>query len=123
MSAGPRFEYFWADGEKVKQPIKCTAPEYVDYLMTWIQGKLDDEKIFSNDGNFPPNFLEVVKTIFKRMFRVFAHIYHLHYETFAKMGEEAHLNNTFRHFYLFANEFDLIDKKEQAPLEEIISKF
>ncbi|RWR90683.1 MOB kinase activator-like protein 1 [Cinnamomum micranthum f. kanehirae] len=29
---------------------------------------------------FPPCFREVVKTIFKRMFRVYAHIYHSHFQ-------------------------------------------
>lgn len=46
MSAGPQYEYLWADGDKVKKPIKCTAPEYMDYLMSWIQTILDDENVF-----------------------------------------------------------------------------
>ena len=68
MSAGPKYEYFWADGVKVKKPIKCSAPQYVDYLMTWVQGQLDNEKLFpSNVGvPFPKNFLQVAKTILKR---------------------------------------------------------
>merc|ERR1711879_207824 len=33
MSAGPKYKYWWADGEKIKKPIKCSAPEYMDYLM------------------------------------------------------------------------------------------
>ncbi len=46
MSAGPKYEYLWADGIKIKKPIKVSAPEYVEYLMTWIQQILDDENIF-----------------------------------------------------------------------------
>jgi MOB kinase activator 1 len=42
----PRYEYHWADGTQVKKAIKVSAPEYVDYLMTWVQGQLDDETIF-----------------------------------------------------------------------------
>jgi len=42
MSAGPKYEYLWADGEKIKKPIKVSAPEYIDYLMTWVQSILDD---------------------------------------------------------------------------------
>ena len=30
MTAGPKFEYRWADGVKVKKPIECSAPEYVE---------------------------------------------------------------------------------------------
>jgi MOB kinase activator 1 len=48
-----RYEYLWADGETIKRPIKVSAPEYVDYLMTWVQSILDDESIFpSRVGNF-----------------------------------------------------------------------
>ena len=41
-----RYEYHWADGTTVKKPIKCSAPKYIDYLMTWVQEQLDDEAIF-----------------------------------------------------------------------------
>ena len=27
MSAGPKYEYHWADGFSVKKPIKCSAPK------------------------------------------------------------------------------------------------
>ena len=41
-----RYEYHWADGTSVKKPIKCSAPKYIDYLMTWVQDQLDNETIF-----------------------------------------------------------------------------
>lgn len=40
------FEYHWADGVTIKKPIKVPAQQYVDYLMTWVQGQMDDEAIF-----------------------------------------------------------------------------
>ncbi len=43
---GPKYEYHWADGQTVKKPIKCSAPKYIDYLMTWVQDQLDDEGLF-----------------------------------------------------------------------------
>ena len=46
MSAGPKYEYHWADGTTIKKPIKCSAPKYIDYLMTWVQDQLDDETLF-----------------------------------------------------------------------------
>ena len=46
MSAGPKYEYHWADGHTVKKPIKCSAPKYIDFLMTWVQDQLDDESLF-----------------------------------------------------------------------------
>ncbi|XP_065878640.1 MOB kinase activator-like 1B [Euphorbia lathyris] len=122
MSAGPKYEYRWADGVQIKKPIEVSAPKYVEYLMDWIETQLDDESIFPQKlgAPFPPNFKEVVKTIFKRLFRVYAHIYHSHFQKIVSLKEEAHLNTCFKHFILFTYEFCLIDKKELAPLQELI---
>ena len=40
------YEYRWADGVTIKTPIKCPAPEYVDYLMTWVEKQFNDEAVF-----------------------------------------------------------------------------
>uniref|UniRef100_A0A7S4U8T7 Uncharacterized protein n=1 Tax=Paramoeba aestuarina TaxID=180227 RepID=A0A7S4U8T7_9EUKA len=122
MSAGPKYEYHWADGVEVKKPLKCSAPEYVDRLMRWIQDQLDNEKIFPStvDIPFPKEFKLYVKNIFRRMFRVYAHIYHHHMEKINSLGEEAHLNTCFKHFYYFIEEFDLVDRREMAPLQDLI---
>eukprot|EP00795_Rhopilema_esculentum_P013066 gene13066-3844_t len=124
MSAGPKFEYLWADGTNVKKPIKCSAPKYIDYLMTWVQEQLDDEVLFPSKIGvpFPKNFLTIAKTILKRLFRVYAHIYHQHFGQVVNLGEEAHLNTSFKHFIFFVQEFNLIDKRELAPLQELIDK-
>ncbi|NXU15216.1 MOB1A kinase, partial [Pardalotus punctatus] len=150
MSAGPRYEYHWADGTNIKKPIKCSAPKYIDYLMTWVQDQLDDETLFpskigrcsrvTQDGTswqnhilihaprcipgvpFPKNFMSVAKTILKRLFRVYAHIYHQHFDSVMRLQEEAHLNTSFKHFIFFVQEFNLIDRRELAPLHELIEK-
>ncbi|KAL7168518.1 hypothetical protein ACSBR2_038865 [Camellia fascicularis] len=103
MTAGPKYEYRWADGVTIKKPIEVSAPKYVEYLMDWIEAQLDDESIFPQKlgASFPPNFQDVVKTIFKRLFRVYAHIYHTHFEKIVSLKEEAHLNTCFKHFVLF----------------------
>ena len=66
MSAGSKFEYLWADNNS-KKPIKCSAPAYVDYLMTWAQDQIDDDAIFPSKIGvpFPKNFQEIAKTILK----------------------------------------------------------
>lgn len=124
-----RYEYHWADGTNIKKPIKCSAPKYIDYLMTWVQDQLDDETLFPSkiggcscvhwDGPsrlchtlipacpylpgvpFPKNFMSVAKTILKRLFRVYAHIYHQHFDSVMRLQEEAHLNTSFKHFIFF----------------------
>jgi len=123
MAAGPKYEYHWADGVEIKKPIKVTAPQYVEYLMTWVQKQLDDETAFPSKIGvpFPKNFSTIVKNIFKRLFRVYAHIYHSHFPTIVDLGEEAHLNTSFKHFIFFVQHFDLIDKRELAPLADLIA--
>lgn len=69
---------------------------------------------------FPRNFLSVAKTILKRLFRVYAHIYHQHRDDVQRLDEEAHLNTSFKHFIYFIEEFGLIDKKELTPLQDLI---
>ena len=107
---------------KIKKPIKVSAPEYVNYLVDWIQVMLDNEKMFPSrvDIPFPKQFQSVVKQIFKRLFRVFAHIYHSHFKTIVALGAELHLNTCVRHFILFVTEHKLVDKKELAPLSDLI---
>jgi len=123
MSAGSKFEYLWADNNS-KKPIKCSAPAYVDYLMTWAQDQIDDDAIFPSKIGvpFPKNFQEIAKTILKRLFRVYAHIYLAHFSEVICLQEEAHLNTSFKHFVYFTKEFNLIDKKEFSPLSELIDK-
>jgi len=122
MSAGPKYEYLWADGETIKKPMRVSAPEYVEYLMSWVQAILDDENIFPSrmDASFPKNFKEIAKTIFKRLFRVYAHIYYSHFQKIQMLEEEPHLNTCFKHFYFFIEEFKLVDQKEIVPLNELI---
>eukprot|EP00955_Chlamydomonas_euryale_P082977 363789-Chlamydomonas_euryale.AAC.1 len=37
MAAGGKYEYHWADGVKVKKPIRVSAPEYINKLFDWIE--------------------------------------------------------------------------------------
>eukprot|EP00055_Hartaetosiga_balthica_P000549 m.136877 g.136877 ORF g.136877 m.136877 type:complete len:251 (+) comp11029_c0_seq1:54-806(+) len=124
MSAGPKYEYLWADGTVIKKPIKCAAPEYTDYLMTWVQSQLDDESLFPSKVGvpFPKTFLSAAKKILKRLYRVYAHMYHSHFHQVVSLGEEPHLNTSFKHFIYFVQEFNLIDKKELEPMKELIDR-
>lgn len=125
MTAGKARTYLWADGVRVKKPIACSAPEYVSYLMNWVEANINDENVFPIEyGNeFPKDFINIVKTIFKRFFRVYAHIYHHHYKVVAAGGAQAHLNTCFKHFLYFVEEFSLVKPADMAPLTELIKNF
>jgi len=119
MNAGPKYEYLWADGKDIKKPLKCSAQKYVNYLMDWVQSLLEDEKVFPVDekNEFPKDFISLVKTIMKKLLRVYAHIYYVHINEVIDLGVDAHLNTNFKHFYLFVKEFDLVQEKELLPMK------
>eukprot|EP00742_Colponemidia_sp_Colp-10_P002196 GILJ01002346.1.p1 GENE.GILJ01002346.1~~GILJ01002346.1.p1 ORF type:complete len:244 (+),score=35.04 GILJ01002346.1:77-733(+) len=125
MSAGPKYEYLWADGTTIKTPIKVSAPEYIEFLMSWVESQLNNEMIFPCEIGvpFPKSFQSTIKVIFKRLFRVYAHIYHSHFAHMISLNAEAHLNTCFKHFVYFIDTFHLVDAKELAPLAELISQF
>ncbi|KAJ3384325.1 Maintenance of ploidy protein mob2 [Lobulomyces angularis] len=120
MSSGPGFEYTWTDSQK--KTIKLPGPQYIDYVMTWIQNLIDDESIFPTKAGieFQKDFQIQIKVIYKQLFRVFAHIYYAHYEKILNLSAEGHLNTLFAHFVCFAKEFDLLDRKEMAPMNDFI---
>lgn len=125
MSAGSKYEYLWADGVRYKRPVRLSAPEYIDKLFDWVESQMDDNSIFPQQLGtpFPPNFVDTVKTIFKRLFRVYAHMYHSHFKQVCDLGEEAHLNTCFKHFIYFTLHYNLVEEKELAPLQELIEQF
>lgn len=125
MSAGPKYEYLWADGHDVKTPLKVSAGEYIDFLMTWVERQLNNEVVFPTkpDVPFPKKFASIIKVIFKRLFRVYAHMYHSHFHHIMTLGLEYHLNTCFKHFIFFIDQFKLVDPKELAPLAELIQQF
>jgi hypothetical protein len=46
----PGFEYLWADGVKVRTPLRCSGPEYVDYVMTWVEEQINNDDIFPSSS-------------------------------------------------------------------------
>mmetsp|Transcript_17211 Transcript_17211/g.8140 ORF Transcript_17211/g.8140 Transcript_17211/m.8140 type:complete len:192 (-) Transcript_17211:149-724(-) len=103
MSAGPKYEYLWADGTNIKTPLKVSASEYIDFLMTWVENQINNEALFPTDLGtpFPKQFVSTVRVIYKRLFRVYAHIYHTHFQHIMSLGLEYHLNTCFKHFIYF----------------------
>lgn len=120
MNAGPNTNYVWKDANG--QSINLPALQYIDYVLTWINNKLNDQSIFPtrNGGEFPPTLIKDCKNIARQMFRIFAHIYHNHFEKFVHLSLEAHWNSFFAHFISFCKEHNLLDRSELVPLLPLI---
>lgn len=124
MIATEEYEYLWQDSNNPKytKPTKMSAPDYVENLMNWVQLYLDNESLFPTQPGVPfsKQAPQVFRNILKRLFRVYAHIYCHHFDHITELGLQPHLNTSLKHFVLFSNQFNLIDEKEFAPLQELI---
>ncbi|KAJ5671029.1 hypothetical protein N7507_000156 [Penicillium longicatenatum] len=123
MKATDEFEYLWQDSENYKRPTKMSAPEYIEHLMTWVQGNIDNEQMFPSRIGvpFPKTFSSLLRQIFKRLYRVYAHIYCHHYPVVVHLGLESHLNTSFKHYVLFIDEHKLASGKDYwGPLGDLV---
>lgn len=123
MNAGPNTDYMWVNSNG--QPINLPAAQYISFVLEWISKKLNDQAVFptSNSGTFPPTFVKDCKHIALQMFRIFAHIYHNHFEIILHLLLEAHWNSFFANYVCFVFSFDLVDRSEMGPLLPLIEDF
>lgn len=117
------------------------APDYVEHLMAWVQSNIDNESMFpSRIGGmcrrclaspsadpwllgvpFPKTFPVLIRQLFKRLYRVYAHIYCHHYPVIVQLGLEPHLNTSFKHYVLFIDEHSLASGKDfWGPLGDLV---
>ncbi|RYP31646.1 hypothetical protein DL767_005653 [Monosporascus sp. MG133] len=123
MKATDEFEYLWQDGETYKRPTKMAAPAYIEQLMGWVQGLIDDESVLPSRIGvpFPRQFPQLARQIFKRLYRVYAHIYCHHYPVVRELGLEPHLNTSFKQYVLFVDEHNLASGKDYwGPLGDLV---
>ncbi|KAI0854909.1 Mob1/phocein [Xylaria cubensis] len=72
-------------------------------------------------SGFPENFVEVCQTIFRQMFRVYAHLYWAHFiDPFYHLNLEKQLNSCFSHFVLTACALDMLKPQELEPMQPLI---
>uniref|UniRef100_A0A7N9CB15 MOB kinase activator 2 n=1 Tax=Macaca fascicularis TaxID=9541 RepID=A0A7N9CB15_MACFA len=112
-------QYYWYD-ERGKK-VKCTAPQYVDFVMSSVQKLVTDEDVFPTKygREFPSSFESLVRKICRHLFHVLAHIYWAHFKETLALELHGHLNTLYVHFILFAREFNLLDPKETAIMDDL----
>eukprot|EP01126_Amoeba_proteus_P028674 TRINITY_DN2825_c0_g2_i3.p1 TRINITY_DN2825_c0_g2~~TRINITY_DN2825_c0_g2_i3.p1 ORF type:complete len:160 (+),score=18.45 TRINITY_DN2825_c0_g2_i3:356-835(+) len=122
MGAGPKFVYLWADGVKITRGIQVSASEYVEHLMNWFVSLLNNTELFPTKLNkeFLPRFIPTMCTVYKKFFRVYAHIYHTHLAHIIALGIEDHLNASFRQFMEIVFQFRLVSCTDLIPLMDLI---
>ncbi|KAH3764608.1 MOB kinase activator 3A [Pelomyxa schiedti] len=123
MTAGPRYEFLWTD-KGTKANVSLPAPVYIDNLADWVHEQINDPAVFPpNSRAYPKTFIPTCSKILSRLFRVFAHMYHHHFDDLRRLGAEAHFNTTLKHFYFFVSEFHLVEPAALDPLAAVLSTF
>lgn len=113
-----------------KSITRCPASVYIDAVFSWVQQYCDGLELFSQHFLFNQQhsckkdqfkiFMYNVKKVYKRLFRVYAHIYHHHFAEVSSFGAVPHLNSTFKRFVFFALSHNFLDLQEIFPLESLI---
>jgi len=119
--------YLWMDAVK-KTPVDIPAPEYFNNLFEWIvKENFNDETKFPNfsseDPSFPLNFMPIVADISRRIFRVYAHLYHHHYTELSENTSNLleNFEKSFELFYRFVLEYKLVNDNDLKPMEGLIN--
>ncbi|KAI5632950.1 mob1/phocein family domain-containing protein [Phthorimaea operculella] len=109
----------WYD-ERGKK-CRLSAPQYVDYVMTYTQKTVNDETIFPTKyaNEFPAGFGAVVRRVVRLLFHVVAHLYAAHFRSLALLRLHAHLHLTFAHLSALDQRYALIDHKETEVLRDL----
>lgn len=122
MSAPGSLTYFWHD-DKGKKSTKTnvSAPQYIDFVMT-CHKYLHDNAVFPTKYGltFPPTFMKTVRKIFKLLFHVLAHMYYAHFNDLLNHELHSHINTVLMNLFLYHQEFNLLDPKETAPLDDLL---
>ncbi|KAM9529741.1 MOB kinase activator 2-like isoform 3-T3 [Salvelinus alpinus] len=111
--------YYWYD-ERGKK-TKCTAPQYVDFVMSLVQKLVTEEENFPTKygKEFPNSFDSLVKKICRYLFHVLAHLYWAHFKETVALDLQGHLNTLYAHFIVFVREFNLVDPKETCIMDDL----
>uniref|UniRef100_A0A667ZF29 MOB kinase activator 2-like n=1 Tax=Myripristis murdjan TaxID=586833 RepID=A0A667ZF29_9TELE len=113
--------YVWTDDQGKK--LKCSAPLYFDYALSYIQDLLTDEDVFPTKAGsvFPAGFVFLVQKVFLLLFRTLAHIYWSHYRETLALGLHPHLNTLFTHLTHFCQQHSLLEPEDTEPLQDLIT--
>lgn len=114
----------WLEDKKSSKKTKLPAKQYMDSALSQIQKQLQNEEIFPTKFGyaFPPEFVQVVRKIFRTYFAILAHIYYHHFHEIQRLGLHDGLNSLFLHFIYFVQEFSLLEPKEMQCMEELTIK-
>jgi MOB kinase activator 1 len=120
FNAGPHYHYFWEDDD-TQQPVQLSAPEYFNALKHWVKRTMANEKLFPRTpgAELSPDALDALKTTYRRLFRIMAHMYMCHFSDIQKQSMETVINTVLGHYSTFALHYELVELSELEMLEPV----
>ena len=95
MARQYRFDFYdiclFLDKNYLK-PTKLPAIKYILELLQWVRDILDDPEVFVTSGPFPRNFHSIIKQIWKRLARIYFHLYREHWDKVKELEAESHVS-------------------------------
>lgn len=112
--------------KRTARPSRLPARDYSAALFSWADSLLASPRAFpqARGEPFPPGFKSgVLRPLFRRLARVFAHVYFAHWPEVsdpAALGASAHLNTVFKHYVAFGREHGLLPEAELDPVRPLV---
>lgn len=123
FNAGPKYCYLWIDDDSSKS-TQISAPEYFLALKRYIKRNLKNKHLFPKKLNeeFSEKALKVLKTSFRRLFRILAHLYVCHFEDISNLPDInlfEIMNTILAHYTNFSILYHLCQPEDFAIFEPI----
>jgi len=126
MSAGPTYEYLWAEGACRKNPTHLPAFVYIQRVCLWaehairmLQNSLPTDKRAAYKKTYG-----VCSRVWGRTIRILMHIYRHHWDFVVQKGLDDFLDQNTKHFVMFALKYKLITRIELInPIVHILLNF
>ncbi|KAK8838497.1 Maintenance of ploidy protein mob2 [Tritrichomonas musculus] len=87
FNSGPQYCYFWVDDDS-PHPVQVSAPEYFNALKRYIKRNLLDKELFPDKAKELSKKADgILKTSYRRLFRILAHLYICHYQDISNIHD------------------------------------
>ncbi|RKF79823.1 Maintenance of ploidy protein mob2 [Golovinomyces cichoracearum] len=119
-SAGPTINGVSFASNRMNSPNSSSFNRQ-DQLNSSVSQHASSTDWIGKSSGFPIEFFDVCQTIFRQMFRVYAHLYWAHFvDPFFHLNLEKSMNSCFSHFILTATEIDMLKPHELEPMQPLI---
>ncbi|CAE8625542.1 unnamed protein product [Polarella glacialis] len=97
MTASNEWQYLCAAHRK---PQDCAAIDYMTHTIDGSTALLTTAKPFASRSQVPSSSAKYFQSMARRLYRIFAHVYYHHRETFDEVEAATHLCARFSHFVM-----------------------